>query len=152
MVGLIICEEEIINAFKHFVSKQGEGVILYSDDGSVIKLQDVVGLIEEQKAEIERFNDMGFTLEYCNLYEENEWLTEILRQYMNGELINEDVFCQQVKDIQEVRKHTAKEILQELLLVESVEQWQENEQLVQFGNKIVDKILELAKRFGIEVE
>lgn len=147
-----MCEEEIINAFKHFVSKQGEGVILYSDDGSMIKLQDVVDLIEEQKAEIERFNDMEFALEYCNLYEENEWLTEILRQYMNGELINEDVFCQQVKDIQEVRKHTAKEILQELLLVESVEQWQENEQLVQFGNKIVDKILELAKRFGIEVE
>lgn len=52
-----MCEEEIINAFKHFVSKQGEGVILYNEDSSVIKLQDVVDLIAGQKAEIERLTE-----------------------------------------------------------------------------------------------
>lgn len=50
------------------------------------------------------------------------------------------------------RKETAKEILNEILFVESVEGWEENEQLVKFGNKIVDKIEELAKKYGVEIE
>ncbi len=50
------------------------------------------------------------------------------------------------------RKEIAKEILNEILFVESVEGWEENEQLVKFSNKIVDKIEELAKKYGVEVE
>lgn len=49
-----------------------------------------------------------------------------------------------------VRKETAREILNEILFVESVEGWEENEQLVKFSNKIVDKIEELANKYGVE--
>lgn len=72
-------QEEIIQAFENFVRKQGEGVILYNNDGSVIKLQDVIDLIVEQQAEIEKCHDMKFAQEHCNLYEENKWLKVELR-------------------------------------------------------------------------
>ena len=74
---------EIIKTFEQFVNKKGEGVILYNEDGSVIKLQDVVNLLVEQKTEIERLNDMKFTQEHCNLYEENEWLKVELKHQIN---------------------------------------------------------------------
>ena len=48
------------------------------------------------------------------------------------------------------RKETAEKILNEILFVESVEGWEENEQLVKFSNKIVDKIEELANKYGVE--
>ena len=48
------------------------------------------------------------------------------------------------------RKETAEKILKEILFVKSVKGWQENKQLVEFGNRIVDKIEELAKQFGVE--
>ena len=50
------------------------------------------------------------------------------------------------------RKQTAREILQEILYTKSCEEWFENEQLVDFGEKIVDKIENLAKKYGIELE
>lgn len=74
---------EITKAFEQFVNKKGEGVILYNEDGSVIKLQDIVDLLVEQKAKIERLNDMKFTQEHCNLYEENEWLKVELKHQIN---------------------------------------------------------------------
>lgn len=95
--------EEIIKAFEHFVRKKGEGVILYNEDGSVIKLQDVVNLLVEQNAEIERLNDMKFTQEHCNLYKENEWLKVELKHQIgqNTELQKQvDEFTVKVKSFE----------------------------------------------------
>ena len=55
-----------------------------------------------------------------------------------------------IKHNEQIRKETAREILNEILFVESVEGWEENEQLVKFSNKIVDKIEELANKYGVE--
>lgn len=107
--------EEIIGAFEHFVSQKGEGVILYSADGSIVKLQDIVDLVRALQRENEHLNDMEFTQEHCNLYEENEFLKDVLAQYMNGELVNEDVFTQQVKDLQQAVKYTARKIQDEAI-------------------------------------
>jgi hypothetical protein len=52
---------------------------------------------------------MKFTQEHCNLYEENEWLKDMLRQYINGEIVNEDIFAQQVEDMKQLRKYTAEQ-------------------------------------------
>lgn len=48
-------------------------------------------------------------------------------------------------------KETAEKILKEILFVKGIKGWQENKQLVEFCNRIVDKIEELAKQFGVEV-
>ena len=69
--------------------------------------------------------------------------------FQDGLNESRELYKQEVET--EIRKETAREILKELLFVESVEGWQENEQLVEFGNKIVDKIEELAKQYGIEI-
>lgn len=70
---------------------------------------------ENMQAEIMRFEDMKFTQEHCNLYEENELLKDMLCQYMNGEIVNENVFAQQVEDMREAIKYTVKEFSKELL-------------------------------------
>ena len=104
--------EKILKALKTF---PGRTVILYdSNNDETITFQDVIDCVKELQIENERLNDIEFTQEHCNLYEENEWLKDILKQYMDGELINENVFCQQVKEIQEVRQYTKKEILTEI--------------------------------------
>lgn len=56
------------------------------------------------------------------------------------------------EELIQVRKETVEKILKEILFVKGIKGWQENKQLVEFGNKIVDKIEELAKQFGVEVE
>ena len=56
------------------------------------------------------------------------------------------------EEVKRIEKETAEKILNEILFVESVEGWEENEQLVKFGNKIVNKIEELAKKYGVEVQ
>lgn len=48
-------------------------------------------------------------------------------------------------------KETAKKILREILFIDGVPGWQNNSQLVEFGNKVVDKLEELAKEFGVEL-
>ena len=55
------------------------------------------------------------------------------------------------KKLAKARKETAEEILKEILFVKGIKGWQENKQLVEFCNRIVDKIEELAKQFGVEV-
>ena len=77
--------------------------------GATCDLGNAKELIEQQKEEIKRFNDMKFTQEHCDLYSENEWLKDMLRQYMNGEIVNEDVFCQQVEDMRQLRRYTAEQ-------------------------------------------
>lgn len=56
------------------------------------------------------------------------------------------------KQLEKAKKETAREILQEILYTKSCEEWFENEQLVDFGKKIVDKIENLANKYGIELE
>lgn len=51
-----------------------------------------------------------------------------------------------------VRKETAREILNEILLIKGADGWQENEQLVEFVNKLANKIEELAKEYGVEIK
>lgn len=86
---------------------------------------------------------------YKELYDETKRREQKLNEF-NGNLIIEN---QTLKDKLELKgKETAKEILKEILLIESVDGWQENKQLVDFGNKIVDKIERLAKQFGVEVK
>lgn len=65
---------------------------------------------------------------------------------------NERLYKNVGKFKDQVRKETAEKILKEILFVKGIKGWQENKQLVEFGNKIVDKIEELAKQFGVEVE
>lgn len=40
-------------------------------------------------------------------YEECEKCKDLLKQYVDGELINEDIFVQQVEDLKQARKETA---------------------------------------------
>ncbi len=61
--------------------------------------------VDELTKENERLSDLEFTQEHCDLYKENEWLKDMLRQYMNGEIVNEDIFCQQVEDMKQLRKY-----------------------------------------------
>lgn len=56
------------------------------------------------------------------------------------------------KQLEQAKQETAMEILQEILYTKSCEEWFENEQLVDFGKKIVDKIENLANKYGIELE
>ena len=92
-----------------------------------ILIKDAIGFINRQQTEIER------------LKTENGYFERNMKSVLEIEKEN-------------IRKETAKEILNEILFVESVEGWEENEQLVKFGNKIVDKIEELAKKYGVEIE
>lgn len=92
-----------------------------------ILIKDALGFINRQQAEIER------------LKTENGHFEKNMKSVLEIEKEN-------------IRKETVKEILNEILFVESVEGWEENEQLVKFGNKIVDKIEELAKKYGVEIE
>lgn len=50
-----------------------------------------------------------------------------------------------------IKQETTREILQEILCTKSCEEWFENEQLVDFGRKIVDKIDDIANKYGIEI-
>lgn len=56
------------------------------------------------------------------------------------------------QELEQAKQETAREILQEILYTKSCEEWFENEQLVDFGKKIVDKIENLANKYGIELE
>jgi hypothetical protein len=53
----------------------------------------------------------------------------------------------------QARKETAKEILKEIMSVETEEEkWLKNEPFVRYVKKMLDKIEELAKNYGVEVE
>ena len=53
--------------------------------------------------------------------------------------------------VNDAQKAIVKEILKEILYTKSCEEWFENEQLVDFGRKIVDKIDNIAQKHGIEL-
>ena len=132
--------EEMIEAFEHFVSQKGEGVILYSADGEV-KLRDVLDLIYDLQSKNERLlkdyyavsqtcdelKDMKFTQEHCNLYEENKWLRS------------------ELKHQQQTVKDKAKEILQYV-----GDLYDDEDQRFQLKNYKWHK--DLCKRNGVEVE
>ena len=159
---------EIIKTFEHFVSKQGEGVMLYNEDGSMIKLQDVVDLIAEQKAEIERLNDMKFTQEHCNLYEENEWLKVELKHQIgqNTELQKEvdelkkwlgmkEHYIGLIENrLKQSVKDTAKEMIEEIDNMQDIFPNNIDGHLKAEGWAMcIDELKEIAKeRYGIEVE
>ena len=91
---------------------------------------------------------------HCVIVKTTKGRAEQERDYLNKNY-NEGWEIQKVEPEEEVKrieKETAEKILNEILFVESVEGWEENEQLVKFGNKIVDKIEELAKKYGVEVQ
>lgn len=99
--------ETILRALRVF---PGTDVILYSADAKeTVTFQDVVDYVQGLQDENERLNDMKFTQEHCDLYEENEWLKDMIRSYMNGEIVNEDIFAQQVEDMRQLRKYTAEQ-------------------------------------------
>ena len=91
---------------------------------------------------------------HCVIVKTTKGRAEQERDYLNKNY-NEGWEIQRVEPEEEVKrieKETVEKILNEILFVESVEGWEENEQLVKFGNKIVDKIEELAKKYGVEVQ
>ena len=91
---------------------------------------------------------------HCVIVKTTKGRAEQERDYLNKNY-NEGWEIQKIEPEEEVKrieKETAEKILNEILFVESVEGWEENEQLVKFGNKIVDKIEELAKKYGVEVQ
>ena len=91
---------------------------------------------------------------HCVIVKTTKGRAEQERDYLNKNY-NEGWEIQKVEPEEEVKrieKETAEKILNEILFVESVEGWEENEQLVKFGNKIVDKIEELAKKYGVKVK
>ena len=91
---------------------------------------------------------------HCVIVKTTKGRAEQERDYLNKNY-NEGWAIQKVEpeeEIKRIEKETAEKILNEILFVESVEGWEENEQLVKFGNKIVDKIEELAKKYGVEVQ
>ena len=91
---------------------------------------------------------------HCVIVKTTKGRAEQERDYLNKNY-NEGWEIQKIEPEEEVKrieKETAEKILNEILFVESVEGWAENEQLVKFGNKIVDKIEELAKKYGVEVQ
>lgn len=92
-------------------------------------IKNLYDLIRRQKAEIER-------------------LTDTLNQYMSGELVNEDIFVQQVKDIQQAEKDTAKEIF-EAIFNDCWAIKDENGQRI-FVESIIRHIAK--ERYGVEVE
>lgn len=85
--------------------------------------------------------------------EEYEILTNIssLKDKVQ-EALNINPIEELVQVERDARQETAREILQEILYTKSSEEWFENEQLVDFGKKIVDKIENLANKYGIELE
>ena len=91
---------------------------------------------------------------HCVIVKTTKGRAEQERDYLNKNY-NEGWEIQKVEPEEEVKrieKETAEKILNEILFVVCVEGWEENEQLVKFGNKIVDKIEELAKKYGVEVQ
>ena len=51
------------------------------------------------------------------------------------------------------QKEAAEKIIHDLMNIKIKDMsWQENKQLVEFGNKIVDKLEELAEQFGAEIK
>lgn len=66
-----------------------------------------------------------------------------------------DRFRGQTLNIKKVKaqasKETATDIINELKYIESVKDWEENEQLVEFGKRISDKLYELAQRYGVDI-
>ena len=86
--------------------------------------------------------------EYEKLQNENKRLF-----YQNCNLKIENKNLEENLEIEVLKgKEKAEKILKEILFIKGVEGWQENEQLVEFGNRIVDKIEELAKEFGVEIK
>ena len=91
---------------------------------------------------------------HCVIVKTTKGRAEQERDYLNKNY-NEGWEIQKVEPEEEakrIEKETAEKILNEILFVESVEGWEENEQLVKFGNKIVDKIEELANKYGVKVK
>ena len=81
---------------------------------------------------------------------EIERLTDTLNQYISGELVNEDVFAEQVKDIQQAVKDTAKEIYTmvrgyKYRLIRSQER-------AGWDRAIDIACKEIKERYGVEVE
>lgn len=70
--------EKIIKALKAF---DGKSTILYDPSNKeTITFQDVIDYVSNLQNENERLNDVEFTQEHCNLYEENEFLNGCLRE------------------------------------------------------------------------
>lgn len=70
--------EMIIKALQAF---DGKSTILYDPtNNETITFQDVIDYVINLQNENERLNDMKFTQEHCNLYEENEFLNGCLRE------------------------------------------------------------------------
>jgi hypothetical protein len=61
----------------------GKSIILYdSTTNETVTFQDVVDYVVQLQSENERLNDMKFTKEHCDLYEENEWLKAELSRHI----------------------------------------------------------------------
>ena len=105
------------------------GCRIIGDDEIVIKKQAYEKFVEEfaKQEEIAHSYEQGYT----ELLEANHQLQD---------------------ELEKTKQQTAREILQEILYTKSCEEWFENEQLVDFGKKIVDKIENLANKYGIELE
>ena len=72
--------EKILRALKVFY---GNSTILYDTmSGEIVTFQDVIDYVVHLQSENERLNDMKFTQEHCNLYEENKWLKQTIGGYV----------------------------------------------------------------------
>ena len=121
---------------------------------------DLVEERENMQAEILRFEDMKFTQEHCDLYSENEWLKaelekayETERANIQAEIAEAGTSCHWCK--QQIVKDKAKEIFAELLKAENVRiEIVRNEYGDEYVISVVtvDKIKEIAKEKGVEVE
>ena len=93
--------------------KDGYSCSLYSSDDDWVCVQ------ERERAEF--FYNAGYRKIHENEvvltrgeYNEYEKCKDLLTQYVNGEIVNEDVFSQQVDDIKKVRKETAEKFAERL--------------------------------------
>lgn len=88
--------------------------------------------------------------ENCEQKAKIERLADTLNQYISGELVNEDVFSQQVKDIQQTVKYTAKEICGEIeesdILIVGTQEYGEIEVVS------IERLNEIFRSKGVEVE
>ena len=116
--------------------KKSDSMLLYA---SGLACEQVKAENAELQKQVDELKDLKFTQEHCDLYMENKWLKE----------------CIEIAKQQAV-KDTAKEIFTELLKAENVRKEVVKDEL-SGGHYIVsvvnvDKIRELAKEKGVEVE
>ena len=79
-----------------------------------------------------------------------EKMKSLLQEYMDGEIVNEDVFSQQVKDLQDMKVATLRKVMQILdsmyVPEDGKHEWRD------YRNENLDKIKEKLKlEFGTEV-